>query len=134
MDPVQNSYQIGLSRISAIWTNFVPPIRASFVPAKKRYSSVPIPFSNICWHRINTLTSFFFFLSFCTHCAVEAWVLVRFGVVTSLSLQLGVVFVVVTKLDTPKSDYQESTGTKWLGLELGLTLNLTQTPIALTPT
>ena len=38
LDPVQNLYQIGLSftRISAIWTNFVPPIRASFVPAKKQ--------------------------------------------------------------------------------------------------
>ena len=27
---------------------------------------------------------------------------------------------VVTKLDTPKSDYRESTGTKWLVLVLGL--------------
>ena len=31
----------------------------------------------------------------------------------------------VTKLDTPKSDYQESTGTKWLvlGLELMVRVN-----------
>ena len=31
---------------------------------------------------------------------------------------------VVTKLDTPKSDYRKSTGTKWLVLGLGLGLGL----------
>ena len=31
-------------------------------------------------------------------------------------------FRVVTKLDTPKSDYRESTGTEWLVLGLGLGL------------
>ena len=30
--------------------------------------------------------------------------------------------MVVTKLDTPKSDYRESTGTEWLVLGLGLGL------------
>ena len=36
--------------------------------------------------------------------------------------------MVVTKLDTPKSDYQERTGTEWLVLGLGLGLMVSVNP------
>ena len=64
LDPVQNLYQIGLSftRISAIWTNFVPPIRASFVPAKKQVQFCTCTgFEYMPASCINTLTGLFLY-------------------------------------------------------------------------
>ena len=97
----------GFANLRQLASPFGQGLRLTLTPKKTKFRV-----------RVRARFRFFVCFRFCRSC-VFRWAKI------SLAHFCGwtIVFLVVTKLDTPKSDYGERTGTKWLVLGLVVSVN-----------